>query len=75
MKTPVGRLGPWADGWVNIAPQPEDPLDALRADFERLCPCPAGHKRSRRGTYVNPPTANRWKWFQLGAIAARNIDP
>lgn len=56
-------------------PKKPDPLEALRADFERLCPCPDNHRRSARGTYTNPPTANRWKWFQLGAIAARHIDP
>lgn len=44
-----------------------------RATFERLANrnTRIGLARSRRGTYVNPPTARDWKWFQLGAIFGR----
>lgn len=37
-----------------------------RDAFEAQNKCSHGFKRSARGTYVNPPVARDWKWFQLG---------
>lgn len=37
-----------------------------RDAFETQNKCSHGFKRSARGTYVNPPVARDWKWFQLG---------
>lgn len=45
--------------------------EVLREVFERKVTCSYGFKRSRRGGYVNPVTANRWKWFKAGAVYAR----
>ena len=57
-------------------PPPPDEMESLRADFERLASDPSHNlRRSRRGTYVNPAVANRWKWFQLGAIATKHQNP
>lgn len=49
--------------------------DELRAKFEAQHTCSFGHRRSRRGSYVNPPTQRDWKWFQAGApVAAKPLD-
>jgi len=50
--------------------------DELRAKFEAQHTCSYGHRRSRRGSYVNPPTQRDWKWFQAGAaVAAKPLPP
>lgn len=49
--------------------------DELRAKFEAQHTCSYGHRRSRRGSYVNPPTQRDWKWFQAGAaVAAKPLE-
>lgn len=49
---------------LSVAPEPD--IEALRRKFEAQARCSFNFKRSRRGTYVNPPTARDWKWFQAG---------
>jgi hypothetical protein len=41
--------------------------DELREVFESMANDTHGFKRSRRGTYQNPPVARDWKWFLAGA--------
>jgi hypothetical protein len=49
----------------------QDDNDRLRRKFEAQAVDSCGLRRSRRGTYVNPAIARDWKWFQLGAQAAK----
>lgn len=47
--------------------------DRLRAEFEKLANDSYGFRQGRRGSYVNPTTATRWKYFKLGAEFARAV--
>lgn len=49
---------------LNTQPATED---ELREVFESMARDSFGFKRSRRGTYKNPPIARDWKWFCAGA--------
>ena len=48
-------------------------FESYRADFERLHTVTNsyGHRRSRKGTYVNPAMSRDWKWFCYGLIAGQ----
>lgn len=43
--------------------------ESLRKIFESMARDSFGFKRSRKGTYVNPPIARDWKFFLMGACA------
>lgn len=49
--------------------------DELREVFEAMANDSLGFKRSRRGTYQNPPIARDWKWFLAGASLAPAAQP
>ena len=46
----------------------------LRKAFEEKAQCAWGFKKSAKGNYQNPVTANRWKWFFLGYIQAQEME-